>query len=111
MGLPPLATEVSKEAPKQEEKAPTIGTAPADRPSEAKRVPNGLAKISLSSNPDGADICADDSFVGSAPATLKLSVGKHTIKVTMAGFKDWSREITALAGSEAHLTAALDKKE
>jgi len=50
------------------------------------------------------------SFVGSAPATLKLSVGKHTIKATMAGFKDWSREITALAGSEAHLTASLDKQ-
>ena len=113
-GLPPLATEVSKDAPKQDEKAPTSGTAsiPADRPSEAptKSVPNGLATISVSSNPDGADIYADDSFVGSAPATLKLSVGKHTIKVTMAGFKDWSREITALAGSEAHLTAALEKQ-
>ncbi len=114
LGLPPLATEVSKDAPKQDEKAPTSGTAsiPADRPSEAptKSVPNGLATISVSSNPDGADIYADDSFVGSAPATLKLSVGKHTIKVTMAGFKDWSREITALAGSEARLAASLEKQ-
>jgi len=112
LGLPP--TEVSKDAPKQDEKAPTSATAsiPEDRPAEAptKGVPNGLATISVSSSPDGADIYADDSFVGSAPATLKLSVGKHNIKVTMAGFKDWSREITALAGSEAHLTASLGKQ-
>ena len=107
-GLPPV--EVSKDAPKQEEKPTTSGTAsvPASA-APTKGVPNGLATISVSSNPDGADIYADDSFIGSAPATLKLSVGKHAIKVSMAGFKDWSREITALAGSEAHLTAALDK--
>src|SRR5438874_1538328 len=65
-GLPPLATEVSKDAPKQDEKAPTSGTvsSPADRPSEAptKSVPNGLTTISVSSSPDGADIYADDSF-------------------------------------------------
>ena len=68
-----------------------------------------LATILVSSSPDGADIYADDAFVGNAPATLKLSAGKHTIKLTLAGFKDWSRDITALAGSEAHLTAHLEK--
>lgn len=112
-GLPPVATEVSKDAPKQEEKAPTSGTSssPADRPSEAptKSAPTELAAISVSSIPDGADIYADDAFVGNAPATLKLGAGKHTIKVAMAGFKDWSRDITALAGSDAHLTANLEK--
>ena len=114
LGLPLVATEATKDAPKQDEKAPTSDTAssPTDRPSEAptKGVPNGLATISVASSPDGADIYADDSFIGSAPATLKLSVGKHAIKVTIAGFKDWSREITALAGAEAHLTALLDKQ-
>jgi hypothetical protein len=113
-GLPPVAREVSKDASKQDEKAPAGATAsiPGDRPPEASTnsAPNGLATISVSSSPDGADIYADDSFIGSAPAMLRLSVGKHTIKVTMAGFKDWSREITALAGSEAHLAASLDKQ-
>jgi hypothetical protein len=68
-----------------------------------------LGSISVASNPDGADISVDDAFVGNAPATLKLTAGKHTIKVTMAGFTDWSRDITALAGSDAHLTANLEK--
>ncbi len=48
---------------KQDEKAATSRTAsiPADRASEAptKSVPNGLATISVSSSPDGADIYAD----------------------------------------------------
>jgi hypothetical protein len=68
-----------------------------------------MATISVTSNPDGADIYSDDSFVGGAPATLKLISGKHAIKVTMAGFKDWSRDINALAGSDVHLTANLVK--
>jgi hypothetical protein len=113
-GLPLVASEVSRDVPKRDEKATASGTAtiPADRPAEAstKVVSDALATISISSNPDGADIYADGSFVGSAPATLKLSGGKHTVRVTMAGYKDWSREITALAGSEAHLTASLDKQ-
>jgi hypothetical protein len=70
---------------------------------------DALCTVEIKSTPDGADISVDDAFVGNAPATLKLSSGKHTIKVTMAGFKDWSRDITALAGSEAHLTANLEK--
>lgn len=113
-GLPLVAPEVSRDVPKQGEKATASGTAiiPGDRPAEAstKVVSDALATISISSNPDGADIYADGSFVGSAPATLKLSGGKHTVRVTMVGFRDWSREITALAGSDAHLTASLDKQ-
>jgi len=105
-GLPPIATEVSKDAPKQDEKA----AIQAEAEVSTKVMSDALATISVSSSPDGADIYADGSFVGSAPATLKLSGGKHTVRVTMLGFKDWSREITALAGSEAHLTASLEKQ-
>ena len=51
----------------------------------------------------------DHAFVGNSPATLKLMPGKHTIRVTMSGYKDWSREMTVLAGSEVNLTATLEK--
>ena len=47
--------------------------------------------------------------MGNSPATLKLKAGKHTIRVTISGYKDWSREITVSAGSEVNLTATLDK--
>lgn len=67
------------------------------------------AMIALVSNPVGAEVTIDDAFVGNAPAKLKLKAGKHTIKVTMAGYKDWSREMTVMSGSEVNLSANLDK--
>jgi hypothetical protein len=67
------------------------------------------ALIALVSTPAGADVNVDDAFVGNAPASLKLKPGKHTIKVTMAGYKDWSREMTVLAGSQVSLTATMEK--
>ena len=67
------------------------------------------AMIALVSTPVGADVMVDDAFVGNSPAKLKLKAGKHTIKVTMTGYKDWSREMTVMAGSEVNLTATLEK--
>jgi hypothetical protein len=67
------------------------------------------ASVSVSSSPDAAEIYVDDAFAGNAPATLKLSPGKHAIRVTLAAYKAWSREITVQAGSEAHLVASLEK--
>jgi len=63
------------------------------------------------STPEGAEVYADGNFVGNAPATLKLTPGQHTIRVTQSGYKEWSREIGVQAGSEAHLMASLDKQE
>jgi PEGA domain-containing protein len=67
------------------------------------------ALIALVSTPEGAEVTVDDAFLGNAPAKLKLKPGKHTIKVTMAGYKDWSREMTVMSGSEVNLTATLEK--
>jgi hypothetical protein len=67
------------------------------------------AMIALVSTPVGADVAVDDAFVGNSPAKLKLKAGKHTIKVTMAGYKDWSRDMTVMSGSEVNLTATLEK--
>jgi hypothetical protein len=108
LGLPALEAPVDS-APKPEEKPASGGIVPTPAARPSGDAPNGVATITVSSNPDGADIYVDDSFIGNAPATLRLITGKHTIKVTMAGFKDWSREIAALAGAEAHLTASLEK--
>ena len=66
--------------------------------------------IAVSSTPDNAEISVDGAFVGNAPATLKLSPGKHTIRVSLPGHKEWTREITVLAGSELKLAATLEKQ-
>lgn len=67
------------------------------------------ASVAITSNPDGAEIYVDEALVGNAPSTLKLQPGKHTIRVTLDGYKPWSREITTQSGSEVRLAATLEK--
>jgi hypothetical protein len=71
--------------------------------------PMANGAVVVNSTPDGAEVYADGAFIGNSPATLKLSPGQHTIRVTQSGYKDWSREISVQAGSDAHLTATLEK--
>lgn len=97
-GVPPVAAPQS--APTQSD--PVAPSAPP-----AGVITKGT--IEVRSTPDGAEVYADGAFVGNAPATLKLAPGQHTIRVTQSGFKEWSREIAVQAGSEAHLSATLDK--
>jgi len=65
--------------------------------------------VSLSTTPDGADVYVDGQFNGNSPATLKLKPGKHTIRVSMTGYSDWTRDISTDAGSSVHLSATLQK--
>ena len=67
------------------------------------------AKVSLESNPAGADIEVDGSFVGSTPSDVQLVEGEHTITVKKAGFKDWERRLKVSAGNNVHLSADLEK--
>jgi hypothetical protein len=83
---------------------------PAEAPAKAEPAasPAGATgTVQVVSNPDGADVYSDGAFVGNAPSTLKLSPGKHTVRVTSSGYKEWSREITVQAGSEVKLNAVL----
>jgi hypothetical protein len=109
-------TAVSPEAgtasgqPTAEPQSGPIQSDPASSPVRpAEIVATGT--IEVHSTPDGAEVYVDGAFIGNAPATLKLSPGQHTIRVTQSGFKDWSREIAVQAGSEAHLAASLEKQE
>jgi len=65
--------------------------------------------VQVVSTPDGADVYSDGAFVGNAPSTLKLAPGKHTVRVTASGYKDWSRDLTVQSGSEVKLNAVLEK--
>lgn len=94
-----LTTKLSKDS--QEDAAANKAATPS--PAEA------TGTVSLTSNPDGADVYVDGQFYGNSPATLKLKPGKHTIGVKMAGYKDWSRDISTDSGGESHLTAVLEK--
>lgn len=102
-----LTTSVAKgetaSSGKPELKDASMTSTPAAAPADA------IGTVSVSSTPDSADVYVDGQFYGNAPATLKLKPGKHTIGVKMNGYKDWSREVTTDAGSDARLSAALEK--
>lgn len=65
--------------------------------------------VTVSTNPPGADVLVDGAFVGNAPADLKLPPGKHSVAVQLNGYKEWSRDLTVLAGSNTNLNASLEK--
>jgi hypothetical protein len=95
-----VATNVTKEP--EEKSAPT-------KTAVAASTETAIGTISVNTTPDGAEIYADDQFYGNAPATLKLKPGKHSIRVKMSGYNEWSRDLSVDSGSDAHLTATLEK--
>jgi hypothetical protein len=69
------------------------------------------AKIQLESDPSGADIELDGSFIGNTPSDVQVGEGDHTITVKKSGFKNWERKMKVSAGSNVHLNAALEKAQ
>jgi hypothetical protein len=66
--------------------------------------------VMVVSTPEGADVFVDDSFIGNAPATLRLAAGKHTLKVSQSGYKAWIRDLEVMVGSDVQLKASLEKE-
>lgn len=67
------------------------------------------AQVIVRSDPEGADVYLDGSFVSSTPATLELPAGTYKVSVRLPGYADWQRELRVLAGSEITLNARLIK--
>lgn len=96
-----VTTSVAKES-----EQPGTNTAAAKSGQSTAPAPTGTVQVT--SSPDGADVYSDDAFVGNTPSTLKLNPGKHVIRVSSSGHKEWSREITVQAGSDLKLNAVLE---
>lgn len=97
---PPAPQPPASEAP-----AAAQAVSPAPEPAPE------LGTVEVSSNVEGAEVYVDDSFVGNAPARIKLSPGKHKVRVVMAEQEDWIRELSVLPGSELKLFAPRTSKE
>ena len=99
-----VTTSVTKESPE-----PTTPRAANAMAESAPASADAVGTVSLTTSPDGADVYVDSQFNGNSPATLKLTPGKHTIRVSAAGYQDWTREITTDAGASVSLKATLQK--
>jgi serine protease Do len=74
----------------------------------APPISDAVGTVSVSSEPDGAEIFVDDKFLGNAPATLNLPAGPHSILLKFPGHADWRRTLEVLKSSKTSLKAALD---
>lgn len=68
------------------------------------------AKVSIASQPAGADIEVDGAFVGSTPSTIVLTPGEHTVDVKKNGYKEWERKVK-ITGGDISLATELEKKQ
>jgi hypothetical protein len=67
-----------------------------------------VGTVSISSDPDGAEIFVDEKFHGNTPAMLKLTTGSHAIALKFPGHADWRRTLEVLKSSKTSLKATLD---
>ncbi|MGB8916237.1 MAG: PEGA domain-containing protein [Candidatus Sulfotelmatobacter sp.] len=61
----------------------------------------------ISSDPAGADIEIDGSFVGSTPSSVGIAAGQHTVRVSKVGYKQWERTLRGSTGN-IKISAALE---
>jgi len=65
-------------------------------------------KLTIDSNPSGADIEIDGAFVGNTPSTIDVAAGSHDISVKKKGFSDWTKKLN-VTGGNIHVNAELEQ--
>jgi hypothetical protein len=66
-------------------------------------------QLTITSQPDGADIAINGEFVGNTPTTIMTVEGKVTIKVTKSGFQPWERTLSLVAGDKRTLVVEMSR--
>jgi len=85
--------------------APSTQSVPLRQQPQAASGP-GVAKVHITSTPNGGEIYVDGKFFGNAPSDLTLSSGEHIVRVVLAG-KAWTRTVQVTPG-EIQLHAVID---
>jgi hypothetical protein len=67
------------------------------------------ARLTVRSEPSGAEIYVDVKFFGSTPSSLQVAEGNHLISVRSPGFQNWDRDMQLSSGSDINVQAALNK--
>jgi len=70
--------------------------------------PDGYGQLTVTSEPDAAEIFIDGKFHGNAPATLKLPAGSHVILIKSPGRPDFSRTLELPKSSKLNLKAVFN---
>jgi len=70
---------------------------------------DNVGTVSVTCNPDGAEIFIDSIGTGRAPAILKLKPGEHSVQLVLHGYRDWSSQVTVKGNSIVNVSANLEK--
>ncbi len=70
--------------------------------------PEGSGQITVTSDPDAAEIFVDGKFVGNTPATLKIPAGPHLFLLKSPSRPDYSRTVEMPKSSKLTLKALFD---
>ncbi len=71
--------------------------------------PAGFGIVTITSDPDGAEIYVDEKFMGNSPAKLKLPAGTHAMMLKSADRADWKRSLELFKDSSVSLKATLEE--
>lgn len=71
-----------------------------------RRAPAPVA-VKVSSEPAGAEVYLDGSFVGSTATVLQLRPGTYRLAVKSPGYQDWRRDLKVLPANELNVNARL----
>ena len=77
----------------------------------AKSPSSAFGTLTITAEPDDAELYVDGKFHGNAPATLRLPAGTHTIVLKSPGLPDYTRTIEIPASSKLSLKATLAKDQ
>src|SRR4029077_9939339 len=102
----PIIEKTSTIAPSGPSPGETLDS-PASPNAPLSTAPDAVGTVSISSDPDGAEIFIDDKFHGNTPATLRLPAGSHAVVLRFPGHTDWRRNLEVLKSSKTSLKATL----
>lgn len=70
-----------------------------------------MATISISSDPQGADIEINGEFAGMTPRDKQVEPGEYLVRISLSGYETWSRQFEVAAGEEFPIRAPLQKQD
>jgi len=87
--------------------APAISESTVSFPTSTSS-PEGFGQLTITSDPDAAEVFVDGKFVGNTPAILKLPAGPHLFLFKSPNRPDYSRTVAVPKSSKLTLKALFD---
>jgi hypothetical protein len=70
-------------------------------------IPPTTGTLVVFSTPYGAIVLVDNRLVGGTPTSRRLSAGTHTLRLSLAGYQDYTKTFTITAGQTTYLSPTL----